>query len=57
MTKSAEWVAEQGYRGLRDNKRVVVPGFLSKMASVVTRHLPHGLIMGSLDRHYRRRGL
>lgn len=57
MTKSAEWVAEQGYRGLRDNKRVVVPGFLSKMASVVTRYLPHGLIMGSLDRHYRRRGL
>ena len=57
MTKSAEWVAEQGYRGLRDNKRVVIPGFLNKIAAMADPALAARLVMGSLDRHYRKRDL
>jgi short-subunit dehydrogenase len=56
MAQPADYVAEQGYRGLRDNKRVVVPGFLNKAAAAATRHLPRGLVMNSLERHYRKRG-
>ena len=40
LTRSAEQVAEEGYRGLKAGRRVVVPGFANKMVTAFTRFVP-----------------
>jgi short-subunit dehydrogenase len=37
LTRSAESVARQGYRGLKAGRRVVVPGLANKMVPVLAR--------------------
>jgi uncharacterized protein len=45
ITHTAEEVAEAGYRGLRENRRVVVPGLGNKMITVLTRLLPRRTLL------------
>jgi short-subunit dehydrogenase len=40
LTRSAERVAEEGYRGLQEGRRVVVPGFANKAVAALARILP-----------------
>jgi hypothetical protein len=48
-------VAEQGYRGLIDGKRRVVPGFLNKVITLITPLVPRRLLLSVVDRRQRRR--
>jgi hypothetical protein len=55
LTESAETVAEQGYRGLKDGRRVVVPGLGNKAVTVLARLLPRSLVLAALQRRNQRR--
>ena len=54
MTLSAEEVARAGYRGFKAGRRLVVPGFGTKVAALA-RFLPRQLVLPSLQRMQRRR--
>jgi uncharacterized protein len=51
LTRSAERVAREGYRGLKENCRVVVPGSANKVVTVLTRILPRPLLLAERYRH------
>jgi uncharacterized protein len=53
---SAEQVAKDGYRGLKEGRRVVVPGFLNKVITVLTRIVPHKMLLEAVHRHQSGRG-
>jgi uncharacterized protein len=55
LTKSAEAVAAEGYRGLKENRRVVVPGFGNKLITVLTRLLPRRTLLELTDSRNRDR--
>jgi uncharacterized protein len=55
LTESAEAVAEQGYGGLKDGRRLVVPGLGNKAVTVLTRLVPRGLVLAALQRRNRQR--
>jgi short-subunit dehydrogenase len=55
LTLSAEEVAEQGYRALQAGRRLVVPGLVNKIVTVLARLAPRGLVLAFVDRHNRRR--
>src|SRR5262249_25052558 len=46
LTRSAEDVAEAGYRGLMDGRRTIVPGFINKLIIALIRIVPRGWILG-----------
>ena len=52
---SAERVAEEGYRGLMQGRRLVVPGLANKIVSVVPRFLPRSLVLALADRRQSQR--
>jgi short-subunit dehydrogenase len=52
LTESAERVAEDGYRGLQQGRRVVVPGFLNKSVTALVRFLPRRLLLRMVDGHH-----
>jgi short-subunit dehydrogenase len=56
LTMSAEAVAEQGYHGLKDGRRVVVPGLGNKAVTVLARLLPRALLLAALRRRNQNRG-
>ena len=56
LTRSAEQVAEAGYRGLKAGRRVVVPGFANKMVTTFLRFVPRPLLLKATDRHQKGRG-
>jgi hypothetical protein len=56
LTRSAERVAREGYEGLRQGKRVVIPGSHNKVTAALLRLLPRGLAI-SFARRRRGRGL
>jgi len=43
--RSADRVAEEGYKGLRQGARVVVPGFFNQVAAVLAPMLPRGFML------------
>jgi short-subunit dehydrogenase len=45
LTKTAEEVAEAGYRGLMRGDRVVVPGAGNKLVTLLARILPRRLLL------------
>ena len=47
LTQTAEHVAEQGYRGLMQGRRVVVPGFVNKLVITLVRLVPRADAAGS----------
>src|SRR4051812_12554409 len=55
LTESAEVVAEQAYRGLRDGQRLVVPGLGNKAVTVLTRLVPRAVVLAALQRRNRQR--
>jgi short-subunit dehydrogenase len=55
LTESAEVVAEQAYRGLRDGQRLVVPGLGNKAVTVLTRLVPRAVVLATLQRRNRQR--
>jgi short-subunit dehydrogenase len=56
IVRSAGRVAEDGYKGLRDGARVVVPGFPNQAAAVLSSVLPRTLMMRMSAAHNRDRG-
>jgi len=55
LTKSAEAVAEEGYRGLMAGRRVVVPGLANKLATLIARVVPRRLLLRMVDARQRGR--
>jgi short-subunit dehydrogenase len=55
LTQSAEAVAAEGYRGLKENRRLVVPGFGNKLITVLTRLLPRRTLLELTDSRNRDR--
>lgn len=55
LTVSAARVAEEGYRGLIAGKRVVVPGGLNKLVTILVRLVPRGWVMEGVYARQRRR--
>ncbi len=49
LTRSAERVASDGYRGLKEGRRVVVPGSTNKVATAIARLAPHGILLKATD--------
>lgn len=45
LTRSAEDVAEAGYRGLMRGRRTVVPGLANRLVTVVIRGVPRGALL------------
>jgi short-subunit dehydrogenase len=56
LTRSAERVADDGYRGLQEGRRVVVPGFANKLVTVLAPMLPRRWILKMADGRNRDRG-
>jgi short-subunit dehydrogenase len=55
LTKTAEEVAEQGYRGLMQGRRLVVPGFANKLATVAVRLASRRTVLAAIDARQSRR--
>jgi len=55
LTKSAEFVAEAGYRGLMTGHRTIVPGTVNRAITVMVRLVPHRLVLWAVDRRQSRR--
>ena len=55
MTQSAEHVAEEGYRGLIDGRRTIVPGLLNRLITVAIRLIPRRFLLAAVDRRQSRR--
>ena len=53
--RSAEMVAASGYRGYQWRQRVIVPGLEYKLAAVVSRFVPHAVLMPILALLLKRR--
>jgi short-subunit dehydrogenase len=55
LTQSAERVAEEGYRGLMQGQRTVVPGLSNKLIVLLLRLIPRGMVLALVDARQRRR--
>jgi short-subunit dehydrogenase len=55
LTQTAEQVADEGYRALREGRRLVVPGFANRMTATLTRLLPRRLLMSAVGRYNSKR--
>ena len=55
LTLSAERVAEEGYRGLMQGRRTIVPGVANKLVTLLIRAFPRRLLLVIVDRRQRRR--
>ena len=55
LTKSADYVAEAGYRGLISGHRTIVPGFINNLVTVLLRLVPRSLLLKVVDSRQTRR--
>jgi uncharacterized protein len=55
LTRSAEQVAKAGYRGLKQGRRVVIPGFANRLVTAATGFVPRPLLLEATDRHQKGR--
>ncbi len=55
LTLSAARVAEEGYRGLMQGRRTVVPGLINKLIVLLIRITPRSLVLALVDARQRRR--
>ena len=55
LTKSADYVAEAGYRGLMGGHRTIVPGTVNRAITVMIRLVPRRLVLWAVDRRQARR--
>ena len=56
LTRSAERVAREGYEGLRQGRRRVVPGFANKFITFLPRLVPRGTLLDMLERQWKKAG-
>jgi uncharacterized protein len=56
LTRPAEQVARAGYRGLAEGRRLVIPGWASRLATALGRLAPRPLVLAATARHHRHRG-
>jgi uncharacterized protein len=55
LTRSAGRVAREGYRGLMDGRRIVVPGTANKMLTQLVRFVPRSLLLKAVARRQKSR--
>jgi short-subunit dehydrogenase len=55
LTRSAEQVARDGYRGLMQGRRVVVPGSANRVVTTAIRFTPHRILLDLIARQQRGR--
>jgi hypothetical protein len=55
LTRSADDVAEAGYRGLMGGHRTIVPGALNKLVTVLIRLIPRRIVLAVVDSRQARR--
>jgi uncharacterized protein len=55
LTRSAEQVARDGYRGLVQGRRVVVPGSANRVVTTAVRFTPHRILLDLIARQQRGR--
>jgi short-subunit dehydrogenase len=55
LVRSAERVAREGYRGLKEGRRVVVPGVANKVVTALVRFVPHPILLDFADLHQKGR--
>ena len=55
LTQSAEYVAELGYRGVMEGKRLVVPGRLNRAVVELVSFVPRGLLLKVMERRQSQR--
>ena len=55
LTRSPERVAGDGYRALKEGRRIVIPGFVNKVVTVLMRMTPHNVLLKATDLHKRNR--
>jgi short-subunit dehydrogenase len=51
LTRSAEQVADEAYRALRQGRRMVIPGFTNRGIVTIARLLPRRLLMDAVGRY------
>lgn len=55
LTRTADYVAEAGYRGLMDGHRTIVPGFTNNLATMLIRIVPRRLLLKVVESRQSRR--
>ncbi|HTL63514.1 MAG TPA: SDR family oxidoreductase [Pseudolabrys sp.] len=55
LTKSADYVAEAGYRGFMAGRRVIVPGVINRLVTGLLRFVPRHLLLKVVDSRQTRR--
>jgi uncharacterized protein len=55
LTRSPERVAQEGYRALKEGRRIAIPGFPNKVVTALMRITPHGLLLKIADLNQRSR--
>lgn len=55
LTRTADYVAEAGYRGLMAGQRTIVPGFTNNLATLLIRLFPRRLMLKIVDSRQSRR--
>ena len=55
LSRSAVYVAKQGYHGFMQGHRVVIPGMPNRLAAVLARVLPRRFLLGAVDARQTRR--
>jgi short-subunit dehydrogenase len=56
LTRSAARVAADGYRGLKEGRRVVIPGFANKVVTTLVGFVPHSILLKATDLAQKSRG-
>jgi uncharacterized protein len=55
LTRTAERVAKEGYRGLKEGRRVVVPGTANKLVTSLVRFVPRNILLEATALHQKGR--
>jgi short-subunit dehydrogenase len=55
LTRSADQVADDGYRALRQGRRLAVPGIANRLTTMTARLLPRRLLIAAVGRYNRKR--
>jgi uncharacterized protein len=55
LARTAERVAREGYRGLKQGRRVVVPGTANKIVTALVRFVPHKILLEATALHQKGR--
>src|SRR5262249_21923990 len=51
LTRSAEQIARDAYKGFMAGRRIIVPGFANSVATVLPRFVPRGFLLSAIERY------